>query len=73
MRKIKRSPSPRSTPRYWLARAEEVKTLADGMRSRSAREAMLRVADDYERQAELARQRSFRRADLRMLVWRTDR
>jgi hypothetical protein len=41
-------------PEYWRARAEETRTLAEDMRHHETKEALLRIASDYERIAETA-------------------
>lgn len=43
-------------PEYWSARAEEVRTLAEGM-SDAGRELLLNIAEDYELLASLATSR----------------
>ena len=44
-------------PQHWLGRAEEARTLADDMSDEASREAMRRIARDYERLADRARRR----------------
>jgi hypothetical protein len=41
-------------PEYWRARAEETRTLADNMHHREPKDALIRIAEDYERIAKIA-------------------
>lgn len=36
------------SPGYWRARAEEARTLADSMRFRESKEALIRIAEEYD-------------------------
>ena len=47
-------------PRHWKNRAEEARLLAHDMKDMQSREAMLRIAKDYEYLAERAQQRAKR-------------
>jgi hypothetical protein len=51
-------PSILEDPLYWRARAEEARTEADQLTDVSAKVTMLRIAEDYDRLAEVARQRA---------------
>ena len=44
-------------PAHWRHRAEQMRTLAEGMSSSETRQIMMRIAADYERLAERAEQR----------------
>lgn len=50
-----RAKSTLDDPDHWLFRAEEMRTIAEGMRHAPARNAMLRNAACYERIAEFVR------------------
>jgi hypothetical protein len=45
-------------PGHWRQRAEEARTIAEQMNEPQSKEAMLRIAKDYERLAERAEQRA---------------
>lgn len=45
-------------PRHYEERAEEMRTIADGMQQLDCKAAMYRCAKDYNKLAERARQRS---------------
>jgi hypothetical protein len=44
-------------PAHWRRRAEETRTIAEQMGDLQSKDAMLRIAKDYERLAERAEQR----------------
>ena len=46
-----------NNPEFWRFRAEEVRTIADDMKVVEAKAIMTRIAQDYERIAELVEQR----------------
>jgi hypothetical protein len=45
-------------PDHWRARAEEMRMLANQMNDGESRDAMLRIAEDYERLAKRAEDRT---------------
>jgi len=49
--------SDRLTAEYWRNRAEEVRTLAEEMKDKEARERLFRIASDYEHLAKWAETR----------------
>jgi hypothetical protein len=46
---------------HWRARAEEARILANQMNDSESKDAMLRIAEDYERLAQRAEDRALRR------------
>jgi hypothetical protein len=44
-------------PQFWRFRAEEVRSIADDMKTVGAKAIMTRIAEDYERIADLVEQR----------------
>jgi hypothetical protein len=45
-------------PKHWRDRAEEMRTLAEVMKDQISREMILRIAQDYEKLAQRAEERS---------------
>jgi hypothetical protein len=48
-------------PRYWRVQAEEIAVVASGMKDNLTRQAMRRIASDYELLAERAEERLAKR------------
>ena len=42
------------SPEYWHAKAEQTRTLAEGMHYREPKQALVRIAEDCERLAKIA-------------------
>jgi hypothetical protein len=53
-------------PQHWRARAEEARVLANQMNDSESKDAMLRIAEDYERLAQRAEDRALGRLPNRM-------
>jgi hypothetical protein len=45
-------------PKHWRDRAEQMRTLAEAMKDQISREMVLRIAQDYEKLAQRAAERS---------------
>jgi hypothetical protein len=45
-------------PKHWLARAKEIRVLAEDMRDQQSKRTMLKIAEDYEILAERAERRA---------------
>jgi hypothetical protein len=48
-------------PEYWRTRAEEARMLAKNMNDSASKDAMLRIADDYEQLAQRGEEWALRR------------
>lgn len=44
------------SPEYWRVRAEQIHAMADATQHPDTREMLMRIADDYERNARVAEQ-----------------
>jgi hypothetical protein len=49
-----------SDPEYWRDRAEEMRTLAEGIKDEASRQRLLRTAAEYDQVAERAAERARR-------------
>jgi hypothetical protein len=52
------------SPGYWRARAEEARTVAAGMRHRESKEALIRIAEEYDRFAKITEELNWQKNKL---------